>query len=117
MYCHPVARSVEGGRCSTITPAADRMCCSTSTARMVASACQHCAIALSQYTESNGFCPTPTHLCPLQVAPDELDTAAALVAFMYTGSLPSLSQEDMLTLMKLADRYQVKNCPAACARK
>ncbi|WIA20494.1 hypothetical protein OEZ86_004475 [Tetradesmus obliquus] len=51
------------------------------------------------------------------VGEDEAHVAEALVEFMYTGELPALGHDDMLRLMRLSDRFQVKNCPAACARR
>lgn len=38
-------------------------------------------------------------------------------AVRYTGELPSVNHDDMLRLMRLSDKFQVKNCPAACARR
>ncbi|KAF6262844.1 hypothetical protein COO60DRAFT_1624856 [Scenedesmus sp. NREL 46B-D3] len=51
------------------------------------------------------------------VGHDEAHVAEALVEFMYTGELPRLGHDDMLRLMRLSDKFQVRNCPAACARR
>ncbi len=56
------------------------------------------------------------HLTLRVDSPSELEAARTMVQFMYQQHLPAITSQPLLmTLLQLADRFQVKACTVACA--
>jgi hypothetical protein len=87
---------------------------------VLAAASPYFELLLRDWKSSNGSSSTSGpggNTLHMVVAEEQVSAAQVLLGFMYTGSVPAgISQHDLLQLLLLADRFDVRRAAAAASR-
>jgi hypothetical protein len=87
---------------------------------VLAAASPYFELLLRDWKSSNGSSSTSGpggNTLHMVVAEEQVSAAQVLLGFMYTGSVPpGISQHDLLQLLLLADRFDVRRAAAAASR-